>query len=470
MKKIYLLLIAIAGTISSFAQLRYDDGPIIEGARSNFVTVGSWGRSNITFSFQNGTTDIANSDEHNAVRQAFQIWADYGNLNFTEVASGGDIVISWATGNHGDGTNNAFDGQDGVLAHAFFPPPNGSFAGDIHFDDDEQWTMAMQVFGWQPIDLVTVAAHEIGHALGLDHSNVTCALMNPFYTGSHRYLSQDDVDGIQTLYGNRTVVRTTGLNCSGGTFFINNLPVGATVNWTSSNTNIATVANNNNQGVVSWSGTSSGSVRITGMITLPCGTTVEEFMDGVAFGIKSPTYIDYSVDPYVTCNEVRVTTNYFPDATYTWSYFKVPYSGNLVQFPNSPSTKKLSLNQGSGNYSIGVTAANSCGTSNIYFITTSYITCDGGGGGGHRYSVSPNPGKDNINVQLAFGQKSTALTKPAIKTIKIYDNMGLLRGQWKYAQGISQASINTANLGTGIYIIEISDGKTSEKQQLIIQK
>lgn len=56
-------------------------------------------------------------------------------------------------------------------------------------------------------NLFLVAAHELGHSLGLFHSADPRALMYPVYNTlidlARFRLSQDDVDGIQSLYGER---------------------------------------------------------------------------------------------------------------------------------------------------------------------------------------------------------------------------------------------------------------------------
>lgn len=53
------------------------------------------------------------------------------------------LQVKFASGSHSD--TYTFDGNGGVLAHAFFPPDNQEHlddtAGDVHFDDDEKWTV-----------------------------------------------------------------------------------------------------------------------------------------------------------------------------------------------------------------------------------------------------------------------------------------------------------------------------------------
>ncbi|KAM3618097.1 uncharacterized protein V6R79_015474 [Siganus canaliculatus] len=69
------------------------------------------------------------------------------------------------------------------------------------FDDDKKWGFCPD----QGYSLFLVAAHEFGHALGLDHSSIREALMYPMYSYVEDFsLHQDDIEGIQYLYGKKT--------------------------------------------------------------------------------------------------------------------------------------------------------------------------------------------------------------------------------------------------------------------------
>jgi len=146
-----------------------------------------------------------------ALRDAFRRWAQVTPLTFTEVQPGAEaeMRIGWFSRDHGDA--NPFDDAGSlagnVLAHCFYPPPRGGpFAGDCHFDEHEEWSISLPATG---IDLLSVAIHELGHGLGLDHSRERAAVMFASYAGPRRELSPDDVDGIRAIYGS-SLIATPG--------------------------------------------------------------------------------------------------------------------------------------------------------------------------------------------------------------------------------------------------------------------
>jgi hypothetical protein len=180
--------------------MTYDNIPAkdeMSEAMAEFNAISKWGKNDLTYVFLNGSETLPNDDERELIRQAFALWAEVVPLTFTEVSSSSeaDFLISWEVGNHGD--SDPFDGIGGTLAHATFPNPFADRQVVIHFDEEEPWTNSTTF----DVDLLTVAAHEIGHSLGLDHTNDPDALMFPSYFGPRRFLGDDDVAGIQSLYG-----------------------------------------------------------------------------------------------------------------------------------------------------------------------------------------------------------------------------------------------------------------------------
>jgi hypothetical protein len=172
----------------------------------------------------NTTQPWGTADYAAVIDWALDTWGAASNFtNLGEVTDGGvDAGVATLSGGHqGDIRVAAWDiGASNpnapytVLAHAFQPDTDstptaamlGTIGGDIHFDTTFSWVDdPLDMVGNSQFDIYTVALHEVGHALGLDHredSNTDPnAVMNPTYGGARRSLSQDDINGIQTLYG-----------------------------------------------------------------------------------------------------------------------------------------------------------------------------------------------------------------------------------------------------------------------------
>jgi len=168
------------------------DGTIVAANDSGYVGSNLYAKFNAKF----GSAPVW----QNIILKAAQSWAQQTNINFALVTDDGSdtgsSLYQQGDPNKGDIRISGFNFGNSNLASAVLPPPinNYSAAGDINFNTN-------QIFNnGSTYDLFSVAAHEIGHSLGLGHSTVTNAEMFAIYNGVKPSLSTDDVAGIRSIY------------------------------------------------------------------------------------------------------------------------------------------------------------------------------------------------------------------------------------------------------------------------------
>lgn len=130
-----------------------------------------------------------------AIATGFQTWANHTNLDFHQVDDDATPSSSW-TNDQGDIRIGAIPGGAGS-GWASFPGPGPG--GNITL----RAGTGLLGSSWSETGFIGLLTHEIGHALGLGHSDVVGSVMGggaPWFTG----LTADDIAGIQSMYGVRT--------------------------------------------------------------------------------------------------------------------------------------------------------------------------------------------------------------------------------------------------------------------------
>ena len=186
----------------------------------------------------------AGSDVVGAARRALRRWSDAANIQFVETSTTVDSVNASGSGDginlitvSASATNDAFTNQGGQRlgrTRNIFDSTGRIIESDLALNPRVQFSTDGTS---NTYDLESTFVHELGHLLGLDHSGVVGATMQPrqplnFIDPAHtmRTLSDDDLAGIRSIYGPRiatSVGALTGtVNAVGAHVWVENLFTG----------------------------------------------------------------------------------------------------------------------------------------------------------------------------------------------------------------------------------------------------
>jgi len=132
--------------------------------------------------------------------RALQTWADVTPLNFHIVPDNGAVAGSSGSAQgdsrFGDIRLGAY-ARTSYVAYTYYPGSGGTLGGDMFIASNMTWHVGTN------LDLYSVLLHESGHAIGLDHSTLSTAVMYPTIATVFAGLSADDIAGAQAIYGAR---------------------------------------------------------------------------------------------------------------------------------------------------------------------------------------------------------------------------------------------------------------------------
>jgi predicted Zn-dependent protease len=167
-----------------------------------------WKRNRITWARKNNYSEMSAAQTRSAVAEAFSWWCKATPLQFTEMLDNvledisiafGQIPLPYGNSPTVIGLAATASVPSGVMEDLFRTITHSAITMK---DPLASGTWSLE----QSPNLVRGIAHEIGHALGLDHSDVPSAVMWPAIAGNSQFLDGDDIDAITTLYGpNRTL-------------------------------------------------------------------------------------------------------------------------------------------------------------------------------------------------------------------------------------------------------------------------
>ena len=159
------------------------------------------GSAELTYYIGDVPSNIDEAQFRSGIEEALAAWSNVADITFSETQSPrlrDSIDINF----------DSIDGSGGTLAQAYLPDDVtfGRLAGDIEFDSAESWEFGNARRG-AATDIILVAVHEIGHSLGLEHSENRDSVMYHSIPSNAVFdeLHPSDIDAILSLYASRQI-------------------------------------------------------------------------------------------------------------------------------------------------------------------------------------------------------------------------------------------------------------------------
>lgn len=156
---------------------------------------GKFPGSSVTWKVMSTDSSVSINDTRAAMSAALNTWAAQSALTFSETTGSANIGIMGVALN-----------TTAIATTTPVGPDHGGML--IRLDTADDFSVAPSTPS-SVFDLQSILLHELGHALGLGHSGLPTAVMNPYADPGiqKRVLTQDDNVGISTLYDTTTLMQ-----------------------------------------------------------------------------------------------------------------------------------------------------------------------------------------------------------------------------------------------------------------------
>lgn len=193
----------LASAAASSSTITAKWGGATAGTTSGAVT---WSFATQNYASQSFQFDAAITAQayQTDVRAAFKRWEQVANLHFVEQTDSAstDIRLGW----------DAIDGPFNTIGETFWWQTSGQFNWAlIRFDTAETYSTGGGAPGTNKIDFYTLALHEIGHAIGLNHDDTQPSIMNSRQNSSVLDLTAGDIAKVQAIYGTGELIISGGI-------------------------------------------------------------------------------------------------------------------------------------------------------------------------------------------------------------------------------------------------------------------